>query len=148
MATTTAPTASTIYGSRTTMGWTASDTGSGVGSYDVRYRPASDRAAAFSVFVYPSTWQRIARFSQTLVVAAGTAYCVSVRARDRAGNTGAWSAERCFRPAPRRPLPQCRHVGLDARHPVRLPREHLDRHRFRHPASAAPRRTPYWSLSW
>jgi hypothetical protein len=96
VAKTTAPTASTIYGSTTTMGWTASDTGSGVGSYDVRYRSASDRAAAFSAFVYPSTWQRIARSSQTLAVAAGTEYCVSVRARDRAGNTGGWSAERCL----------------------------------------------------
>jgi dipeptidyl aminopeptidase/acylaminoacyl peptidase len=66
---------------------------SGVASYDVRYRRASF-AAPYSAYIQP--WTNTTATTMTLAVAAGYEYCVSVRAKDKLGNIGAWSAERCF----------------------------------------------------
>ena len=72
--------------------WAATDTGSGVANYDVRYQSArytSDLDAS-------ARWQ-----SQTLSGGAtwggtpGHTYCFSARATDYAGNTSAWSRPRC-----------------------------------------------------
>jgi hypothetical protein len=63
--------------------------------------------------VLSATYDRICRrgrlvpkaTSVSLGLAPGYEYCVSARARDTHGNTGAWSAERCFtRPADDRSL--------------------------------------------
>ncbi|WP_328523850.1 choice-of-anchor D domain-containing protein [Kribbella sp. NBC_00359] len=66
---------------------------SGVASYDVRYRRASF-AGPYSAYVQP--WTNTTTTSMSLAVAAGNEYCVSVRAKDKFGNIGDWSAERCF----------------------------------------------------
>jgi dipeptidyl aminopeptidase/acylaminoacyl peptidase len=66
---------------------------SGVASYDVRYKRASF-AGPYSAYVQP--WTNTTATSMSLAVAAGYEYCVSVRAKDKFGNIGAWSADRCF----------------------------------------------------
>jgi WD40 repeat protein len=66
---------------------------SGVASYDVRYRRAS-YLSGFGAYVQP--WTNTSATSMSLSVAAGYEYCVSVRAKDKFGNVGGWSAERCF----------------------------------------------------
>ena len=78
-----------------TLTWTAGDSGgSGLVSYDVRARTASP-TAGFGAYQYPASWQKLSTRSLTLTLSKGYQYCFSVRARDRAGNLGAWSAERC-----------------------------------------------------
>lgn len=77
------------------LAWSGTDTGgSAVARYDVRYRRAST-ASGLGSYVYPSTLQATTARSVRLSVAAGYQYCVSVRARDVAGNVGAWGTERC-----------------------------------------------------
>jgi hypothetical protein len=65
----------------------------GVASYDVRYRRATS-AGVYGDYVQP--WTNTPATSMSLAVAAGYEYCVSVRAKDKVGNVGQWSAERCF----------------------------------------------------
>lgn len=77
------------------LAWSGSDAGgSGLSRYDVRYRRAST-GSGLGAYSYPSTLQVTASRTTTLTVTAGYQYCVSVRARDAAGNVGAWGAERC-----------------------------------------------------
>ncbi|HEY4570791.1 MAG TPA: hypothetical protein VIH10_15055, partial [Kribbella sp.] len=45
---------------------------------------------------YIQPWTNTTATSMDLAVAAGYEYCVSVRAKDKFGNVGDWSAERCF----------------------------------------------------
>jgi hypothetical protein len=75
--------------------WSSSEAGSGVKSYDVRYQ----RAAYFGGFgrwSSPSGWSGTTATTKSLKVAPGYDYCFEVRARDRAGNLGGWSARRCI----------------------------------------------------
>jgi hypothetical protein len=100
----TAPTASLTALARattaTTAGlvWSGADTGSGVASYDVRYKSAPD-TGTYGAYAYPTTapmaWQATTVTSGTLALTAGYETCISVRARDKAGNVGAWSIDRC-----------------------------------------------------
>ncbi|MGZ6547334.1 MAG: S8 family serine peptidase [Actinomycetota bacterium] len=74
------------------VGWKATDTGSGVQSYDVRY----ERASYKSGFGSWATWKSATpATSATFIGAAGYTYCFDVRARDRMGNTSGWSSIRC-----------------------------------------------------
>ncbi|TCM46873.1 WD40 repeat protein [Kribbella sp. VKM Ac-2568] len=66
---------------------------SGIGSYDVRWRIAST-AANFGA--YATIKSGTTASSVAIGVAAGYEYCVSVRARDIAGNLSAWTADKCF----------------------------------------------------
>ncbi|MDX6236290.1 MAG: hypothetical protein QOG10_1105, partial [Kribbellaceae bacterium] len=66
---------------------------SGATSYDVRYRTAS-YLGTFGAYVQP--WTNTIATSVSLNLTSGYEYCVSARARDKLGNLGAWSAERCF----------------------------------------------------
>jgi hypothetical protein len=77
-----------------TAGYTATDAGSGVASYDVRYRSAAWNAP-FTAYSYPTSWQHTTKTSVTVVGSAGRTYCVSVRARDHAGNVSGWTSDRC-----------------------------------------------------
>jgi hypothetical protein len=77
------------------LAWSGSDSGSGVASYDVKYRRAAWNSTGFGAWILPSTWQRIGVRTRTLSLAPGFDYCVSVRARDAVGNTSDWSAPRC-----------------------------------------------------
>jgi hypothetical protein len=75
--------------------WASSDTGgAGVASHDVRVRKAP-LGGGFGSYTYPSSLQKVASTSATVSIAQGSQYCFSVRARDKAGNVGAWSAQRC-----------------------------------------------------
>jgi hypothetical protein len=73
--------------------YSAKDAG-GVASYDVRYRRSS-LASGYGAYVRPAAWQATSATSLKPAVAAGHEYCFSVRARDRAGNLSAWSADHC-----------------------------------------------------
>jgi hypothetical protein len=75
--------------------WLGADAGSGVASYDVQYRRAAWNAAGFGTWVQPAVWQHTTARSGTLALAVGVDYCVSVRARDVAGNVSGWSVPRC-----------------------------------------------------
>ncbi|KRE63562.1 hypothetical protein ASG78_01290 [Nostocoides sp. Soil756] len=89
----TVPTAT--LGTTLTTGWVAGDAGgSGLRSYDLRYRRASI-GSRLGAYVYPRTLQGTPGRTARLTVSQGYEYCLSVRARDVAGNVGAWSAERC-----------------------------------------------------
>lgn len=86
---------SVLTGAAFTLTWTAADSGgSGLASYDVRERHASS-AGRFGGYVYPAAWQGLRARSLALRIGPGYQYCFSTRARDLAGNVGAWSAERC-----------------------------------------------------
>lgn len=74
--------------------WSASDAQSGVATYDVRWRSAP-YSGGFGSWRYPSTWQHTSATSESLTLAAGHDYCVSVRARDAAGNVSGWSRATC-----------------------------------------------------
>lgn len=72
--------------------WTASDVGTGVATYSVRYRRAK-YSGAFGSF---TLWKDGTRAtSTTFTGAAGYAYCFSAAARDHVGNLSAWGTERC-----------------------------------------------------
>jgi hypothetical protein len=87
------PSGLTGTGARLT--WTGKDSGgSSVSSVDVRYRYAP-LSSGFGALTYPTTWRGLKGSSVSTTLAAGRQYCFSARARDGAGNTGAWSAERC-----------------------------------------------------
>ncbi|HET7309870.1 MAG TPA: fibronectin type III domain-containing protein [Mycobacteriales bacterium] len=80
------------------LSYTGHDLSSGVASYDVRYRRAPYNGG-FGGYQYPasgtSDWQATTKTSVSLAVPRGYTYCLSVRARDVAGNVSGWSAERC-----------------------------------------------------
>jgi hypothetical protein len=72
--------------------WTASDSGSGVASYDVSYTSADPH----SVFGSPTLWRSATTAtSGSFLAAKGTTYCFTVTAKDVAGNTSAPSPARC-----------------------------------------------------
>lgn len=81
-------------GSTMTLRYTGSDNGSGIASYAVRTRKAL-YSSGFGALSYPSSWQARTATSTSQSVARGYTYCMSVRAKDRAGNVSAWSPERC-----------------------------------------------------
>ena len=84
-----------LLGARSKLRWTGSDAGSGVASYDVRWRRAT-AAGTLGHWQYPSTWQRTSATSATgPQQIAGLRYCFAARARDRAGNVSPWSTVRC-----------------------------------------------------
>jgi hypothetical protein len=78
-----------------TAAWSTSDAGSGVTVVDVQYARAPYNGA-FTAPVMPAHWQRTTVDRVTMSgLLRGYTYCISVRARDVAGNTSAWSAPRC-----------------------------------------------------
>ena len=88
------PTSAVTLVSALPVAWSAKDTGSGVASTDTRYRTAT-ATAGFGAFVSPVAWQASTARRASLPVSRGREYCLSSRARDAAGNTSAWTAERC-----------------------------------------------------
>jgi Divergent InlB B-repeat domain len=74
------------------MVWVSEDTGTGISSYDVRYRVARYNSG-FGSFV---RWKTSTASSRgTFDGRAGRTYCFSARARDDAGNISDWGSERC-----------------------------------------------------
>ena len=68
--------------------------GSGIATYDGRYR-TGPAGGSLGEHTSPAGWTGSATPSFDLPVTSGQRYCVSVRATDKAGNAGAWSAESC-----------------------------------------------------
>lgn len=85
---------STLFqlGTAVTVRYGASDTVSGVASYDVQYRAASWNSGFGG---YTTVSSATTATSRSMTGAPGREYCFHVRARDRAGNVSAWSADRC-----------------------------------------------------
>jgi hypothetical protein len=71
--------------------WHAVDTGSKIGSYEVRYRSATP-TGGFGPFL---AWKAGPETHATFGGRAGSSYCFSFRAVDRDGNASGWSEERC-----------------------------------------------------
>jgi hypothetical protein len=65
----------------------------GVASYDVRWRIAP---TAGNFGAYASVKSGTTATSVAIGLAAGYEYCISVRARDLAGNLSGWTADKCF----------------------------------------------------
>jgi hypothetical protein len=79
------------------MAWAGTDDASGIASYDVRVHTVKTGKPF-------GPWTRLATKTSATTdrvkLAPGTTTCISVRARDRAGHLGAWSAPSCVsRPA-------------------------------------------------
>lgn len=72
--------------------WRATDTGSGVASYDVRYRAAS---ATSSFGPYRLWLSGTTDHGATFTGKDGSTYCFSYRATDFDGNRSAWTPPRC-----------------------------------------------------
>ncbi|MGB8652678.1 MAG: fibronectin type III domain-containing protein, partial [Mycobacteriales bacterium] len=68
------------------------DSASGVASYDVQYRSAAWNGGFGS---YANLVLGTTATSRSLSGSPGREYCFHVRSRDHAGNTSAWSADRC-----------------------------------------------------
>jgi hypothetical protein len=76
--------------------WTGADSGSGLQSFDLRYRRAA-YSAGFGATVYPHLWQGLHVRSLTMTnLLPGYDYCVAVRAHDKSGNVSGWSRPRCI----------------------------------------------------
>ncbi len=75
------------------LGATAADVGSGWKNFDFRYHKAAWNAGWLAL-TYPASWQGITH-GVSLPVTSGYTYCLSVRARDLAGNVSPWSPDRC-----------------------------------------------------
>ena len=92
--TVTAPTATFTLATSLVPAWATSDAGAGVAGADLRWQRAPFNGT-FGTWVYPSSWQGTTATRATLAASRGYTYCVSGRARDKAGNVSAWSAPRC-----------------------------------------------------
>ncbi len=89
----TKPTKPFMSGKRISVGWTATDPGSGVASYDVSYRKAPYTTGTFGS---ETPWRTgTATTGARLSGVAGQTYCFRVTAEDGAGNVSAPSPERC-----------------------------------------------------
>jgi len=73
--------------------WTASDDNTGVKSYDVRYRSAAYNSGSYGGF--HAFRSGTALTHGTFKASPGHTYCLSVRARDFAGNVGPYGDESC-----------------------------------------------------
>jgi hypothetical protein len=76
-----------------TVSWSGTDDGSGVASYDVRYRTSAWNA---DLGGFRRALTATASTSTTVALSPGTRYCFDVRATDGSGNTGAWSEDACI----------------------------------------------------
>jgi hypothetical protein len=77
--------------------WSGSDVGSGVASYQLRYRVARPDGG-FGSWRHPTAWQSFPASSNSVTAVGlnrGYDYCYSVRAVDKAGNDSQWSAAHC-----------------------------------------------------
>jgi hypothetical protein len=68
---------------------------SAVSTYDVRWRKAR-WDGTYGAWTRPSGWQRTTALGQPLGLKGGWTSCVSVRARNRAGQLSSWSGARCL----------------------------------------------------
>ena len=74
--------------------WFGGYSSSAVSTFDVRYRTAAWNGT-YGSWIRPSSWQRTAATGEPLGVKTGHTSCVSVRARNKAGQLSGWTAQRC-----------------------------------------------------
>lgn len=79
---------------RAAASWGASDSGSGVATYDVRVRAAAP-TSDLGGWTYPAGLQGTTARSTGFALSPGRTLCWAARARDRAGNAGGWSGMAC-----------------------------------------------------
>ena len=91
---TTGPTIAGSTAARTRFSWFVGYSSSAVSTVDVRWRKAR-WDGTFGPWARPASWQRTAVSDVPLGMKAGYAYCVSVRARNRAGQLSDWTGSRC-----------------------------------------------------
>ena len=82
--------------SSATARWHAFDTQSGVATSDVRYR-RSHGSGQLTAWQQPTARQALSTDHVSLPLTVGETVCVSVRARDKVGNTSAWTPQQCVR---------------------------------------------------
>jgi Domain of unknown function (DUF1906) len=75
--------------------WAAPILSSAVHNYDLRYR-ASRWNATFGGWSTPKSWKHVHATSQSVHLKRGYDYCLSVRARNWAGQLTSWSTRRCL----------------------------------------------------
>lgn len=94
----TSPTAPFTTTNSAALSWSATDSGgSGIASYDVEWSSAGLASTLSSTWNRPSAWQNLTTTRKTFSgMVPGHGYCFKVRARDHAGNVGAWSTMRCI----------------------------------------------------
>ncbi|MCY7373635.1 MAG: DUF1906 domain-containing protein [Spirochaetaceae bacterium] len=92
---TTGPTTLGSIASGTRFTWAGGVSSSAVASYDVRWRRAR-WDGRYDAWRLPASWQATANLDAPLGMKAGYTYCVSVRARNRAGQLSAWTGSRCL----------------------------------------------------
>jgi hypothetical protein len=80
---------------QTRFSWFGGNTSSAVATYDVRFRKAR-WDGGFGAWIMPASWQGTSVTNTPLGLRAGYDYCVSVRARNRAGQLSDWSGQRCL----------------------------------------------------
>jgi hypothetical protein len=74
--------------------WVGAVSSSKIRSYDVRYRRARWNGT-FGSYTYLKPWQTTSRTGVTKSLPRGYNYCLSVRARNYAGDTTGWTPARC-----------------------------------------------------
>jgi hypothetical protein len=90
-----APTTTTTSKKSATFKWAGTDDASGIAGYEVRVRVGKSHKGSWKVVSAGTS-----KTKRSIALRAGYTTCVSVRATDRVGRVGAWSAPRCVsRPA-------------------------------------------------
>lgn len=92
---TTGPTTLGSVATSTRFTWAGGVSSSAVATYDVRWRRAR-WDGGYVEWKRPAAWQATANLDAPLGMKAGRTYCVSVRARNRAGQLSSWTAPRCL----------------------------------------------------
>jgi hypothetical protein len=91
---TTGPTTRGTTNNRARFTYAGGISSSAVRNYDVRWRRAR-WDGSYEGWKRPATWQRTTNLDAVLGMRKGWTYCVSVRARNRAGQRSGWSGPRC-----------------------------------------------------
>lgn len=91
---TTAPVSLGSIASATEFVWAGGVSSSAVATYDARWRRAR-WDGRFEAWKRPASWQATPNTTAALGMKPGFTYCVSVRARNRAGQLSAWTGSRC-----------------------------------------------------
>jgi hypothetical protein len=84
---------------------------SGLAEAQVRYRQRGAQSSRFGAWVYPP-WLEGSRTSMQISAPRGTEVCWQVRGHDKAGNLGAFSAERCTKVDGSAPIMTTADAGL------------------------------------
>jgi hypothetical protein len=92
---TTGPTTLGTAAPRGRFTWTGGITSSAISNYDVRWRKAR-WDGTFGDWTRPTSWQHRTQPAVSHKLLTGYTYCVSVRARNRAGQLSGWTGGRCL----------------------------------------------------